>query len=109
MELVMRRLSELDSLIAHMNKQYGGHIIPVFSFDLFYQEKLEIDELVPAIQEYFYDLRNNKYCRQDAKFYCFLIEQHTAFPKQMGFERLLSNATDMSRKYLNGLFTRRNK
>jgi hypothetical protein len=63
--------------------------------------------LVSAVQEYLYDLKSNKYCRQDAKFYCFLIEQHTTFPKQIGFERILSNATDVSKRYLNGLFTRK--
>lgn len=100
-ELVMRRLSELDSLISHLNRQYGGHIIPTFSFDLYYQSEFDLAELMPAIREYFHDLKHNKYCRQDSKLYCFLIEQHASFPKQMGLERALLNATSVSKKYLN--------
>lgn len=100
-QLVMRRLSQLDSLIEYMNSEYGGHIIPTFSHDLYYQDSLEMGEIIPAIQEYLQDLKNNKYCRQDIKFYCFIIEQHTSFPRQMGLQRVISNATDVSRKYLN--------
>lgn len=75
-ELVMRRLSELDCFVAHVNNQFGGHIIPVFKYDLYFQESINMGKLVGDIEEYLNDLKHNKYCRQDLKFYCFIIEQH---------------------------------
>jgi hypothetical protein len=106
-ELVMRKLSELDSLISHLNHHYGGHIIPTFPHDLYFQNRLHMPDIISAVQDYLLDLKHNKYCRQDAKFYCFIIEQHSSFPKEMGFDRLLSSATDKSMRYLLGIFTRR--
>jgi hypothetical protein len=64
-------------------------------------------DIIAAIQDYLLDLKHNKYCRQDAKFYCFIIEQHSTFPRQMGFDQLLSNATDKSMRYLLSIFTRK--
>lgn len=48
-ELVMRRLTELDSLVAHMNSQYGGHVIPTLNYELYFQDSIRMDELVPDI------------------------------------------------------------
>lgn len=106
-ELVMRRVNELDCLVSHINQQYGGHIIPHFAYDLYFQDSFDMESLVLDIEGYLNDLKHNKYCRQDLKFYCFMIEQHTSFPVQLDIGRIISNATDASRKYLDNLFIRK--
>lgn len=36
-----------------------------------------------------------------------MIEQHTSFAVQLDISRIINNATDVSRKYLNDLFMRK--
>lgn len=69
-ELVMRNIHDVESLSLYIVNQYGGHIIPVFKPDA--SEK-DIDLLNAKIQKYLNALQRNKYCRQDPRFYCFLI------------------------------------
>ena len=106
-EIVMRKLSELDFLVEYLNNQYGGHIIPFIKSDLYFQKNLNMEELTPTISNYLNDLRHNRYCRQDSKLYCFLIEQSVTFPNQLSYNKIMNSATDFSRKYLSSIFTRK--
>lgn len=36
-----------------------------------------------------------------------MIEQHTEFAGELGLGRIINNATDKSRKFLNDIFTRK--
>lgn len=60
-----------------------------------------------AIGEYLNDLVRNVHCQRDEKLYEFLFQQEVHFPNIERYDKILSDAAVLSRRYLNSIFTRK--
>ena len=65
----IRKLSELDHLVQHINNHYGGHLIPFIHSDLYFQQNIQMEKLTPIIQDYLNDIKVHAICQKDIKFY----------------------------------------
>lgn len=72
-----------------------------------YERGIGVDQLMDQVEAYLEEIRNNHTCCQDAKYYCFLFEQAMVLPREQSYAKVLVNASNMSRKYLNTIFTRK--
>ncbi len=86
--------------------QYGGYIVPVPCGGLF-KGGMDLARLMREVEEYLEDSKNNEHCECDAKLYCFLLEQPMRLPHVETYTKVLSSASNMSKKYLNAIFTRK--
>lgn len=59
------------------------------------------------IGEYLNDLIRNAHCTRDPKLYEFLLQQEVHFPNIERYDKVLSDAAVLSRRYLNSIFTRK--
>lgn len=103
---VERRLSEFGNLASYVVSQYGGYIVPVPHKRMF-RTGTPLDEVLLLAEDYAEDLRANEHCGRDSKVYCFLMEQPMMLPRVEYYTRVLSSASNMSKKYLNTIFTRK--
>ncbi len=62
---------------------------------------------MPLIGEYLNDLVRNAHCSGDPKLYEFLLQQEVHFPNIERYDKVLSDAAVLSRRYLNSIFTRK--
>ena len=70
-EFVMRTIHDLESLSVHIVSTLGGHIVPVLKPSVLTEKDLTISS--KHIHDYLVALQRNKYCRQDTKYFCFLL------------------------------------
>jgi hypothetical protein len=62
---------------------------------------------MPLIRDYLNDLIHNAHCSRDPKLFEFLLQQEVHFPNIERYDKVLSDAAVLSRRYLNSIFTRK--
>lgn len=102
----MRKILQVEYLVQDMNEKYGGHIIPVLDLNHSFKRKQGLPEIILQIGQYLNDLASSPITAADPKLYEFLLHQEVSFPNIERYDKVLSDAAVLSRRYLNTIFTR---
>lgn len=90
-----------------MCEKYGGFVIPVLDISNTFRRKQPPEACLGLIGEYLNELIANPHCSRDPKLYEFLFMQEVHFPNIERYDKVLTDAAVLSRRYLNSFFTRK--
>ena len=106
-EITVRKFLQVEHLVQDMSEKYGGFVIPVLDINNTFRLKQSPQHCLFLIGEYLNDLIRNAHCGKDPKLYEFLFQQEVHFPNIERYDKVLSDAAVLSRRYLNSIFTRK--
>jgi hypothetical protein len=106
-EITVRKFLQVEHLVQDMSEKYGGFVIPVLDINNTFRLKQTPEHCLVLIGEYLNDILRNAHCTHDPKLYEFLFQQEVHFPNIERFDKVLSDAAVLSRRYLNSIFTRK--